>query len=697
MQTPSDKPMQGDNKVVHWLEEIAAAERREADFRKRGRDIQAIYYGNEQDKVPFNILYSNIETILPSVYSQTPRPIVQRRFKDSDELGMKAAIAAQRMLEFLCDTNVDGYESFDSAMISTVIDANVVGRGISRVKYDAEISRAAVPVDDNAPLTGETGQDAIQPEETVKWEQVCSDSCIWDRVYFGYAKKWSNVPWVAFEEYVDKEEAKRLFGDEIADRLTYSEMREDDDKEGGDAERNAGGIKTCRIYQIWDKAGGKKVLYVSPSYMDGVLNEIEDPLGLTGFFNIPRPLQFLVKTDDLRPTAPYLMYENQAKELNRLTRRLKNIVEAIKVRGAYDGSLGSDIENILKGEDNELTPTDKGASLAAEGGLEKAIWMLPIDKLITVASSLVQAREQCKRVIYEINGIGDIIRGHSVASETLGAQKIKENWGTMRLKRMQRDVQRYARDLLRMKLEVAAKKMNQETWARATGLPFTNKYEQARAKMQMDMILAQGEQPPPNLVEMVNTPAWEDILSVLSDDIQRAYRVDIETNSTLDVDATEDQANIGQFMNAMGQFMNGITPMVEKGAMPFEAAKQMMLAIVRRYRFGVDVEDELKKMSQPQLPKQDAESAQAEAQAGQIKLRIEQARMHGEMERVAAERERMRMEYEAAKAEHEMKMREISAKTEMNAIISASKMRVALATAKAKEAAAIGISNAAVV
>jgi hypothetical protein len=77
--------------------------------------------------------------------------------------------------------------------------------------------------------------------------------------------------------------------------------------------------KTALVYQIWDKDGGKKLRYISPQYNDGYLKVEDDPLELTGFFNCPKPIQFLEKSNDLSPVALYELYENQAKELNQLT------------------------------------------------------------------------------------------------------------------------------------------------------------------------------------------------------------------------------------------------------------------------------------------------------------------------------------------------------------------------------------------
>jgi hypothetical protein len=94
----SGKALEPSAEVRHWLGEISSAKKREKDYRKDGKEVIDIYSGKCPDKIPFNILFSNVETLLPALFSQTPRPVVQRRFKDEDPLGKAAAMAAQRML-----------------------------------------------------------------------------------------------------------------------------------------------------------------------------------------------------------------------------------------------------------------------------------------------------------------------------------------------------------------------------------------------------------------------------------------------------------------------------------------------------------------------------------------------------------------------------------------------------------------------
>lgn len=623
--------------VAGWVKEIEACRKREADYRKTGQRILDIYDGTKADETPFNILYSNTETLLPAVYSAIPRPVVQRRFKDDDPLGKAAAQAGQRGLEFLLDTNVDGYEVFDDGMQAAALDGLLPGRAVTAVVYDTDLIE----------YEAEEGKET--PPPSMKSELVCLESKDWKKVYFGYAKKWSNVPWVAYESEIDKAEAVKLFGEDVAAKLTYSKDNTPQEKDEPKSKEDAhqGERKTCRIYQVWDKDGGRKVRYLSDTYKDDFLKEEDDPLQLTGFFNCPKPLQFLKKTHSLTPTAVYVLYESQAKELNELTRRIKMIAKAIKARGIYDSELGDDLKKLMEADDNELVPADKSSSLAAEKGLQNAIWFMPIQELIVTLRELGSAREQCKQVIYEITGISDILRGSSKASETLGAQEIKTQWGTLRLKRAQKEVARYAKDLLRLMLELAATKFSEETWAKMTGLPFLldaqfNELTAIAQALTIEVQRAQAMQPPPQpgqpphpnphaqqlqqIQEQLKAPKWSDVLAMLRDDLQRAYRIDIETNSTVEPEAAEDQKNINEIMMAMGQVLNGIGPLVAKGVLPFEAAQVMLLTVIRRFRFGSELEDTVKAM-QPPKPEDDgkgAELQQAQQQLAQVTQQMQQ-------------------------------------------------------------------------
>lgn len=606
-------------KVRFWLNEINDSKKRDKEFRKEGARIVDIYAGRKKDQIPFNILYSNTETLMPALYSSTPKPVVQRRFRDADPLGKAASLAGQRVLEFLIDTNIEEYEPFDLSMSGATLDGLLPGRGCTRIKYEADVT--AVPEDAYGPTPpkdadAETADAAPPTVPTKTWEMVCTETTPWDRVYFGYAKRWSKMPWVGFEHYLDREEAGKLLGAGVAAKLIYTKGNDKtrDNEWDGPRKKDDGAItgerKTTLVYEIWDRKK-KRVLFISPTWQGDYLKEEEDPLELSGFFPMPKPIQFVIKTNDLTPTPLYILYENQAKELNRISVRINRIVDALKVRGAYDGSLGDTLDNVLKGDDNSLIPTENASNIALEGGLAKYIWFMPLDMLVATLKELIVAREQCKQVIYEVTGIADILRGTTDANETLGAQQIKNQWASMRIKMMQNEVRRYVRESLRIMLEIAAKKFSPETFARMTGLPYVSAQEKQQAQMLLQAGQAQGMQPDPKALQIVQTPSWEEVIRLLDDDLERAYRIDIETNSTVEVNEQEDKQNIAEAMQAMGSFMEGVSPLVQQGVMPFEAAKSMLLSIVRRFRFGTEVEEEIKSMQPPQQ-QPNAEQVQAE-------------------------------------------------------------------------------------
>lgn len=644
--------------VAFWLSELKAARKREERYRKTGQEVMDLYAAEQEQETPFNILYSNTETLRPALFSAQPRPVVQRRFKDADPLGKLASEASRRMLEYHFDTNRDGYETLNEAMSAAVLDALLPGRGAVMLKYDADF----VPIDEPRPPDehDDTPVDLDARTEYAQGEQVCYESVVWDRVLFGYAKKWTKVPWIAYQFHLTKEEVASLLGNAVAVKLTYQSAQADRDRPGSrrEEDEDAGERRTAVLYQIWDKAGGKKVRYVSPNYPDDELRVDDDPLGLTGFFNMPRPLLFVEKSCSLVPTAPYRMYKSQADELNRITRRIKKLTEAIKARGIYDGSISGDLERLMQKDDNTLVPAEVASSLSTEKGFQNAIWFLPLDVLIGVVQQLYQAREACKQTIYEITGIADIMRGATNASETLGAQQIKNQWGTLRLKRMQQEVARYVRDLERMTLDIATSKFDEATWAAMTGLPFVTTAQRQQMEQQA-AILTQTQQPmPPELQQQLGQPVWGQVLQLLRDDLQRSYRIDIETNSTVQPEASEDLEAMQELMQVLGMFLQSVGPLVANGTMPFAVAQQMMLGVARRTRFGPEIEDALQAMQPPKPPDDGAALQQQQMQLDQ-QMAVKEIEHKRKESAMALKEQAMQIEAEQQQREMALQLREM--------------------------------------
>lgn len=673
-------------KVQYWLREVEASCKREQDWRKCAGKLVKLYECEETRKYQFNILYSNTETLLPALFNAHPRPVVQRRFKDEDPIGAAGAKVAQRTLEYLLDNELNSSSSFDDIVEQAVLEALVVDRGVTWYRYDAEITST-----DLEKVAGEA--EDLSDDQDFEIEEVTAESVVgelvpWDRFAHGYAKQWKGVPWVSREHFMTREELRDNFP-ELAEKIeltAHSHENQDSDEEGRRTSRENDEVcDLAQVYEVWDKET-KKVYFVSPGYKLGFLRELDDPLGLTNFFPLPRPLGFFQKISGLCPTPLYESYREQAEELNRVTVRINKIIDALRVRGAYDSQIDG-LEKILSAGDNEFVPADNVAILNGQA-LEKALWMMPLGELITALQSLYQQRNQTKQVIYEITGISDIVRGQgTAASESATAQQLKSQWGTLRLKRFQKRVQIFVRENLRIMAEIACSKFSAETFEEMTGLAYPREAQKAEAQailQQLQMAQAQGMEappPPPELLQMLELPTWEEITALLSSRLQRNFRIDIESNSTVDAEATEDKQNMGEFLNAVAQFMNGVAPLVMQGVMPFDAAKAILLAVTRRYRFGTEVEEQLAQMQppQPQGEGQD-DSAKQQMELQKLQLEVELKQQEAELRRGE-----MQMEAQIKQAEGQARLAEIQAKAEVTARQHQMKMAQMLVTSQLKE------------
>ena len=632
----------------HWNDELAAAWKREQDYRKLAQHSVSLYEAAEKTKTPYAILYANVEVLAPALYNATPRPQVKRRFKDNDPLGFVAARTMQRLLEYSLDNGSPECPTFDELLEPTVLSGLVPGRGVVRFRYEAKIEQvrnekaaeaaeASGTVDPGEESEGpDEHQLPVETEEGISAEGVFGSTVPWNQFRCGYALTWKDVPWIAYEAEMTKVELERNFG-ELGVLVEVSD-REDDRKDEQEGRSNkVKGVKTAQVFEIWDKVA-RKVIFISPGLPDKILREVADPLKLKGFFDCPEPLLFTRRVKGMTPLPLYEYYREQAEELNQITIRIRKIISAAKVRGMYDAQVEG-IDKALEAEDGTLIPAENVAALQSQGssGLDKAIWLFPIEKIVPVLQQLYTQRQQIKQVIFEINGIADIMRGSSQASETLGAQELKNQWGTLRLKRAQKAVARFARDSLRIIAEISVNKLGIDTISQMTGLNYPRLQEkqqaqqalqaqQAQVQAQMQMAQAQGiqpsgppPQPDPHLLQIVQSPAWEEILALLQNDLQRSYRIDIETNSTVDIEATEDKKDLSEVLQAISQFLSSIGPLVQNGSMPFDMAKSMLLAIIRRFRFG----DELEEQIQGMQPPQPAQNPEMEKKAKQIQVEMD--------------------------------------------------------------------------
>jgi hypothetical protein len=448
--------------VKRWTLELDLAEKAQKEWRKDVDFVLKRYRGFKRKKNSFNILWANTETLRQAVYNTLPKPDVRRRFRDDDPV----AKVVSQVLERCADYAIDTYD-FDGILKQDLMDMLLGGRGVSRVKYvpdleDMDVDDSQETKDDDDGKEGSPAQQ--EPQQRLVYEAVVCDHVQWDDFRHGPGKTWDEVRWVAFRHRFSEIGGVEKFG-EIFKDVPLDEVAEESVRKSGETARL---FKSAEAWEIWDK-DDKTVLFIAKEYKASPLQVEGDPLGLDGFFPIPRPLYAIEDPTSMEPVILFMQYKEQAEELDRITSRINNLTDALRHRGVYNKVL-AEIEQLQDAGDNVLIPAKNVEALISSGGLEKHIWTMPIEQAANVIKVLMEQREACKAIIYEITGIADIMRGATDPNETKGAQVIKTTWGTQRLKKMQAEFQRYVRDIIRLKCQIIANKFQPETIMQMTGL-----------------------------------------------------------------------------------------------------------------------------------------------------------------------------------------------------------------------------------
>jgi hypothetical protein len=94
-------------------------------------------------------------------------------------------------------------------------------------------------------------------------------------------------------------------------------------------------------------------------------------LELEGFFPCAKPLYATTTSDSLIPVPDFILYQDQANELDILTDRIDGLVKSLRVRGVYDASQPALQRLLTEGDNNTLIPVDKWMAFSEKGGTQR--------------------------------------------------------------------------------------------------------------------------------------------------------------------------------------------------------------------------------------------------------------------------------------------------------------------------------------
>lgn len=471
------KPNEPGYRLLMWRGELERArvafEKWEEDAKKI-EDRYALEGDRERAGTKINLLWSNVETLGPALYAKPPKMIATRRFLDKDPIGRVACRIIQRAVQY----QVDGGEIHQATQM-VVLDRLLAGRGQVWCRYeptfeeDAHDAAGAVDPagDDGDPEAGDGGLSAAgdddepdaPPDATrIKAEVVHVDYVHWRDFRHDPARTWDEVWWVSRRVYMMRSELTERFGDK--GKLVPLVCGPD----GGKKDARPGAIEAFRkaeVWEIWDKQR-REVVWIATGY-DDTLDVRPDPYGLESFFPCPKPLFATLTNGSLVPTSDYQQYRTQAEQLDRIADRENDLTEAMRVRGAYDAS-APELGRILKSDEGSMVAVDDMMSKFAQGGgggLSKAVDFLPLDIFAKGLEALAKRKAEIKADAFEVTGMSDILRGQGDAGETATGVQTKGHFATLRLKKHQKDVAEFVRDVVRIMTEMTCELFQPETLA----------------------------------------------------------------------------------------------------------------------------------------------------------------------------------------------------------------------------------------
>jgi len=630
----ADQEAYEDDQGPYWHDQLEQAQKVFDKWEKRGKKVVRRYRDErdaiEMPRMKFNILWSNISVLFPALYGRMAKPEVSRRYMDSDPVGRLASTMLERVVEY----EVTQFGDFDSAMRGVVEDRLLPGRGTAWVRYEPIIL---------GQLPDEPEQEGTEITNTEEIEHVDSahspvDYVYWTDFLHSPARTWDEVWWVSRWVYMTKEEGVERFGD-VFKNVPLTDQNDDIDAKNPMTAKATYG-KKAKVAEIWNKRT-KKVCWVAKGYPQA-LDERDDPLELEEFFPCPKPLLATTTNGSMIPVPDYCEYEDQAQELDNLTQRIYLLVKACKAVGVFNAEFKELGRLFTEGVDNKLFPVTAWAAMSEKGGLKGAIDMLDTSAIIKTLQQLYQSREVVKQNIYEICGISDILRGATNASETLGAQQLKANFGSLRLRATQGDVARFATDLFRIKAQIVCKFY-----------------------------------PPELIVEMsgiMNTPEGQDpqmlqaAVQMLSNSTIRDFHIQVEADTLAQIDEQADKQNATEAVQAIGAFLQSSLPMVSQAPEMLPMMSEMLLFLVRRYRAGRGLETAIEQAMKALQAKAQQAMAQPPQNPEMMKLQAEQQAEQMRMQ-AQAQTEQMKMQAEAqlaqTKAQLEMQMQEAQTQADL--------------------------------
>ena len=637
-----------------WLAEARAIAN---DYSGRSKDgtYRRRYSGGDRGGKLFPVGHSNTQLRTSALTPAFPTPVFRRRFRDRDIPARVASQVWERLVSY--DLEKD---SVTHVMMSSILDLELCGRGVTWLSWQPEI--------EGGELVG----------AHVKWESV-----EFSHLYHSPYENWDRLMkdgWLARKFLIGIDAGVRRWGPVFADMpmVVPTNSRKAGSRDTEEGVQHV--LQQVEVYEFWDAAAGpngdeKKVYwFVRDAKGDdgkkgGVLEERDDPLGLPGFFPVARPMYGVLGNDSLMPTPNSVFYAGLEDEVEKLSRKIDNIIPSIRSNLIANADIPEIQKGIESQSDNSVIYVPQLSEKTGPGGVQAHAQYVDSSVPQAVVAGLAQTRDITLGSLDQVSGVNDLHRGVLKRQETLGQSNIRQNMGSLRMIHDKQMILEHLREVIKLKARIIAKHMPQEMMRRNSGF---DKMEEIQRLMTPETPFAVEEM-------------WQEVYGMIQAD--EGWRIDLEIRETSELEEGAQQQAAVELMGMTTQFL-------EKGAMAAQIPGmaplmlRMLSSTLRRFKMGRNIEDmiedlidkaeraEQEAQNQPPQPSPEEMAAQADiqkkqqemqmkAQEGQIKLQQMAAELQATMAKVQADIEAAEAKGFIQRQEAEQKSEEIAADADL--------------------------------
>lgn len=565
---------------ARWTAEIRLAEKEFDKYRERCRKIVQRYRAEsdlegdasvQESGGRLQLLWSTVQTQIPAVYQFPPDVEVSRRFKTKNPVARVAALLLERYLAVDCDRDKIGDET-----LLVLLDRLLCDMGQMWVEYEPVLGNVPGP-------EGAEGYEAVVDCRAPAVHLDLSD------FLHSPARKWREVRWVARRHFYTRDECAHFFakgmgqfGWKPADVPLTAKAVQDKAEE----EKTGDLFKRAEVWQVWDD----RFIYFVCKSMSVPLEVRPRPVKLaTAKWPCPQPLYGTMTNGSLVPVPSFVQWQSLADEVDDLTGRIESLTRAVKIAGARPSEM-EELDKLFNDTvDNELIAVDNWAAFADKGGLKGVVSFLPMAEVMEVLTQLQAQRQERIDYIYQINGVGDILRGQGDPRATATQEKIKANYGSLRLSQMQQDLGRFMERVLEIKAEVICEKAPPEVMVDVSAI----------AEVEQDQAVVQQA------------------VAMLKNQRVRDLRIDVDEESMVALRDDEEKGAAMEFIGAVKPLIDATMMAMQQAPAMLDVTGEALLFAARRFRAGRDFEGAIESFVDGVRKQAEAARKQAEEQPPQ--------------------------------------------------------------------------------